>query len=99
MRWLHIHLSWVPGHRDIEGNCKEDELARICTTTDILVDEDTISIPLATCKMRINQNMIKFAQLIWNNNPTCRISKFTWPVHMASEQKTFYDETYVNYPH
>ena len=56
-----------------------DEAARIGTTTEILIDEDTIGIPLATCKMRINQKMIKLAQHIWNNNPTCRISKLTWP--------------------
>ena len=57
-----IHLIWVHGHRDIEGNCKADELARIGTTAEILKDDDTIGIPLTTCKMRINQNIIKLAQ-------------------------------------
>ena len=74
-----FHLIWVPGHRDIEGNCKADELARTGTTTEILIDENTIGFSLATCKMRISQNMSKFAQHIWNNNPTCRISKLSWP--------------------
>ena len=51
-----IHLIWVPGHSDIEGNCKADELARIGTTTtiEILIDENTIGIPLDTCKMCTN---------------------------------------------
>ncbi|XP_070068177.1 uncharacterized protein [Drosophila takahashii] len=33
-----ISLFWVPGHRNIEGNCIADELARQGTTTDILRD-------------------------------------------------------------
>ena len=40
-----IQLIWIPGHRDIEGNCKADELARIGTTTQILLDEDMIGMP------------------------------------------------------
>ena len=27
-----IHLIWMPGHRDIPGNCRADELARLGTT-------------------------------------------------------------------
>ena len=40
-----IHLIWAPGHRDIAGNCKAYELARIGTTTVILINEYTIGIP------------------------------------------------------
>ena len=46
-----IHLIWVSGHRDIEGNCKTDELA-IGTTTEIIIDENTIGIHLVTCIIR-----------------------------------------------
>ena len=78
-----ILLIWVIGHRDI----KAGELARIGTTIEILIDEDTIGIPLATCKMRINQNMIKLAQHIWNNNPTC--SSFTRRLKFAEHIHNF----------
>jgi len=38
---LRISLIWVPGHRNIEGNCIADELARR-DTADILGDKDTV---------------------------------------------------------
>jgi len=35
----------VPGHRNIEGNCIADELARQGTTADILHGKDTVGMP------------------------------------------------------
>jgi len=46
---LRINLIWVPGHRNIEGNCIADELARQGTTADILRDKDTVGMSMATC--------------------------------------------------
>jgi len=46
---LKINLIWVPGHRNIEGNCIADELARQRTTADILRDKDTVGMPMVTC--------------------------------------------------
>jgi len=45
---LRINLIWVPGHRNIEGNCISDELARQGTTADILRDKGTVGMPMAT---------------------------------------------------
>jgi len=39
---LRINLIWVPGHRNIEGNCIADELASQGTTADILRNKDTV---------------------------------------------------------
>ncbi len=45
-----LTIIWVPGHRDIEGNCRADELARLGTKLiDEYIDND-IGIPLQTCK-------------------------------------------------
>jgi len=52
---LRINLIWVPGHRNIEGNCIADELARQGTTADILLDKDTVGMPMATCKLHLRQ--------------------------------------------
>jgi len=40
---LRINLIWVPGHRNIEGNCIVDELARQGTTAEILRDKETVA--------------------------------------------------------
>ncbi|EDW25896.1 GL14383 [Drosophila persimilis] len=46
---LAISLIWVPGHRDIEGNCIADELPRYSTTTPNLRDKDDIFMRMALC--------------------------------------------------
>jgi len=43
-----ISLIWVPGHRDIVGNCIADELARQGTTKPLLPGEENVGIPMAT---------------------------------------------------
>jgi len=45
---LRINLILVPGHRNIEGNCIADELARQGTTADILRNKDTVGMPMAS---------------------------------------------------
>jgi len=54
---LRINLIWVPGHRNIKGNCIADELARQGTTADILRDKDTVGMPMATCKLHLRQRL------------------------------------------
>ena len=44
---------WVAGHQDRDGNCIADELARKGTTVEILQGKDTIGMPLATCRLFI----------------------------------------------
>jgi len=45
-----ISLIWVPGHRDIVGNCIADELAMQGTTKPLLPGEENVGMPMATCK-------------------------------------------------
>ncbi|XP_070854154.1 uncharacterized protein [Drosophila suzukii] len=39
-----IYLIWVPGHRNITGNCIADELARHGTTVPLLPDKENIAL-------------------------------------------------------
>jgi len=40
-----ISFIWVPGHRDIVGNCIADELARQGTTKPLLPGEENVGMP------------------------------------------------------
>ena len=59
-------LCWVQGHRDIPGNCKTDELAREGTTTELQSLND-YGIPIATLKLKFEEESIKEANLTWLN--------------------------------
>jgi len=48
-----ISLIWVPGHRDIVGNCIAHELTRLGTTKPLLPGKENVGMPIATCKLTI----------------------------------------------
>jgi len=73
-------LIWVPGHRDIVGNCIADELDRQGTTKPLLPGEENVGMPMATCKLNIKIHLNTLANTHWQNAPHCRISHQTWPV-------------------
>jgi len=75
-----ISLIWVPGHRDIVGNCIADELARQGTTKPLLPGEENVGMPMATCKLNIKNHFNTLANTHWQNAPQCLISHQTWPV-------------------
>jgi len=75
-----ISLIWVPGHRDIVGNCIADELARQGTTKPLLPGKENVGMPTATCKLNINSYFNTLANTHWQNAPQCLISLQTWPV-------------------
>ncbi|XP_044317430.1 uncharacterized protein LOC123038043 [Drosophila rhopaloa] len=75
-----VSLIWVPGHRDIVGNCIADELARQGTTIPLLPGKENVGMPMATCKLIIKNHFSKLANTYWQNTPQCRISHQTWPV-------------------
>jgi len=73
---LSINLIWVPGHRNIEGNCIAEQVARQWTNADILRDKDTVGMmPKATCKLSNNR---------WNTTSTCNNFRLTWPNYNAT---------------
>jgi len=70
-----ISLIWVPGHRDIVGNCIADELARQGTIVPLLPGKENVSMPMATCKLNIKNYSKKLANIHWQNPP-----HQTWPL-------------------
>ena len=62
---MNICLCWVPGHRDISGNCKADELAREGTTTELQSLHNDYGIPIATLKLKLEEVSLKEANLRW----------------------------------
>ena len=76
---INICLCWVPGYRDISGNCKADELAREGTTTELQSLHNDYGIPIATLKLKFEEESIREANLRWLNTSVCRQLKLIWP--------------------
>jgi len=85
---LRNNLIWVPGHRNIEGNCIADELARQGTTADILRGKDTVGMPMATCKLLLRQRLYTLSNNRWNSISTCHNSRLTWLNYNSKRTKT-----------
>jgi len=75
-----ISLIWIPGHRDIVGNCIADELARQGTIMPLLPGKENVGKLMATCKLNIKTYFKKLSYTHWQNAPQCRIAHQTWPV-------------------
>ncbi|XP_017493933.1 PREDICTED: uncharacterized protein LOC108382046 [Rhagoletis zephyria] len=60
IRTLH-QLAWVPGHRDIPGNCAADELARKGTQLSTISTARNAGTPLSSCKLWLQNNFIERA--------------------------------------
>jgi len=74
---LKINLIWVPGHKNIEGNCIADELSRQGTTAD-----------MATRKLHLRQRLYTLSNKRWNTISTCHNSRLTWPNYNSKGTKT-----------
>jgi len=85
---LRINLIWVTGHRNIEGNCIADELARQETTADNLRDKDTVGMPMPTCKLHLRQRLYTLSNKRWNSISTCHNSRLTWPNYNSKRTKS-----------
>ena len=48
----------VPGHKDIPGNCRADELARKGTTSELSDEFSTLGIRLGTCELIIDNAIV-----------------------------------------
>ncbi|XP_055836606.1 uncharacterized protein LOC129905204 [Episyrphus balteatus] len=76
---FNIHLVWVPGHRDIPGNCRADELAKLGTITALQPERNNIGTPIATCKLMLKQDALKKTNLRWTQSNTFLATKQIWP--------------------
>lgn len=76
---FNIHLIWVPGHRDVPGNCKADELAKNGTILPNVINRHNIGTPLATCKLSLKQHAQESINSRWSQSSTCLVTKQIWP--------------------
>jgi ribonuclease HI len=74
-----IRLIWVPGHSDIPGNCRADQLARLGTTLQVPARLECVGTPLATCKLPLKLEAVNKTNIEWARIPTCRITRMVWP--------------------
>ena len=61
-----ITIIWVPAHRNIEGNEKADELAKIGTTLDLDRTEQ-VKVPLFEIKRELYISSQRFGNSRWRN--------------------------------
>ena len=75
---VNIRLIWVPGHSQIEGNEKVDELARKGSAS---TDAETTEVPrsMASVNQTILATMWKESSDEWERRTDCRISRTIWP--------------------
>ncbi|XP_017468200.1 PREDICTED: uncharacterized protein LOC108360437 [Rhagoletis zephyria] len=74
-----LHLVWVPGHSDIPGNEKADELARAGTSSPLSPAWKRVGMPLASCKLLLRENFLEEAASRWERTENCNTTKLTWP--------------------
>jgi len=88
-----ISLIWVPGHRDIIGNCIADELARQGTIKPLLLGKENVGKPMATCKLNINKE--EYYSRVLRLSDTRYSAKGTkWKWRYASSKARFKCVTY-----
>ena len=89
-----IHRIWVPGHRNIPGNCKADELARLGTTLRTPTNQVPVGMPLATCKLILRDRAIAIAQDRWVSVQGCVHSRQIWPKYNITRDE--WEGSYTN---
>ena len=56
-----VCITYLPGHRDIRGNCRADELSKRGTAIEVFHVENSFStfgIPLAKCNLIIDNAIV-----------------------------------------
>lgn len=49
-------LIWIPGHRDMKGNCEAQDFAKLGMTKQILSHKEHIGLPFATHKQLLKED-------------------------------------------
>ncbi|XP_017490460.1 PREDICTED: uncharacterized protein LOC108378663 [Rhagoletis zephyria] len=73
-----VSLVWVPGHRNIEGNEKADELAKAGAGLD---ESQAVALgcPLGVVQREITTHFLELARRRWSDIQTCKIARKLWP--------------------
>ena len=74
-----VCITWVPGHRDIAGNCRADDLARKSTTIELSDEFSTLGIPLGTCRLIIDNAIVDLVNSRWAASDKAWPAWKIWP--------------------
>lgn len=72
-----VSFMWIPGHRELAGNEKADELARIGSEMSTTPEE--VRPPLNSMKHEIHKLHVTKAYERWKTHVECKTAKQTWP--------------------
>ena len=70
-----VTLVWVPGHSNVQGNEKADELARKGSETDFVGPEPAMGLHANTMVRLLKREAEEGHQLAWNKIQSCRQAK------------------------
>ena len=74
-----VTLCWVPGHMDIKGNEKADELARKGSALHLSRALPFVVTPISSLRKKIEDEAIGRANRRWVHLETCATARALWP--------------------
>jgi ribonuclease HI len=85
---FNIQIIWVPGHSDVFGNCRADELARFGSTLQLLPERAGVGKPLSALRLALRKRAESSTNESWINSNTCGVARQVWPKLDWSRTKT-----------
>ena len=74
-----VCITWVPGHRDISGNCRANDLARRGTTITLFNESYTLGMLLSTCRLIIDNAIVDLVNSRCAASDKGRTVRNIWP--------------------